>query len=135
MIERTREQYPDVSVFATTLRQVVNANEHLWGAIMRTEDGWQVVEPRPIRVLDRIGGGDGFRCGPGDGWDTSPRSECAVPGYSSVGRAVRLQLPSLPTMLSLPTRSRSGVFGAVTQESRDKFSLSGAEAFMPSRLL
>ena len=60
MIERTREQYPDVSVFATTLRQVVNANEHLWGAIIRTEDGWQVVEPRPIRVLDRIGGGDGF---------------------------------------------------------------------------
>ena len=48
------------STFATTLRQVVNANEHLWGAIMRTEDGWQVVEPRPIRVLDRIGGGDGF---------------------------------------------------------------------------
>ena len=60
MIERTREQYPDVSVFATTLRQVVNANEHLWGAIMRTEDGWQIVEPRPIHVLDRIGGGDGF---------------------------------------------------------------------------
>ena len=60
MIERTSREYPNVSVFATTLRQVVNANEHLWGAIMRTEDGWQVVEPRPIHVLDRIGGGDGF---------------------------------------------------------------------------
>ena len=60
MIERTSREYPNLSVFATTLRQVVNANEHLWGAIMRTEDGWQVVEPRPIHVLDRIGGGDGF---------------------------------------------------------------------------
>lgn len=56
MIERTSREYPNLSVFATTLRQVVNANEHLWGAIMRTEDGWQVVEPRPIHVLDRIGG-------------------------------------------------------------------------------
>lgn len=60
MIERTAAEYPNVAVFATTLRQVINANEHLWGAIMRTENGWQVVEPRPIHVLDRIGGGDGF---------------------------------------------------------------------------
>lgn len=60
MIGRVKEAYPNVSVFATTLRQVVSANTHMWGAIMLSEGGWQVLEPREIPVYDRIGGGDGF---------------------------------------------------------------------------
>ncbi len=60
MIVNLKKSYPNASVFANTLRQVVNANEHLWGAIMLEGDNWHVVEPRPIWVLDRIGGGDGF---------------------------------------------------------------------------
>ena len=60
MIERVKAAYPNASVFATTLRQVVSANSHLWGAIMLEGDRWHVVEPREIPVLDRIGGGDGF---------------------------------------------------------------------------
>ena len=60
MIMRVREAYPNVSVYATTLRQVESANQHLWGAILLENDNWHVVEPRPIPVLDRIGGGDGF---------------------------------------------------------------------------
>ena len=60
MIEVVREQYPNASVYATTLRQVINANTHLWGAIMLENGTWHVVEPREIHVLDRIGGGDGF---------------------------------------------------------------------------
>jgi 2-dehydro-3-deoxygluconokinase len=60
MIGKIRKAYPDTSVFATTLRQVINANKHLWGAIMHEGDNWHVVEPREINVLDRIGGGDGF---------------------------------------------------------------------------
>jgi 2-dehydro-3-deoxygluconokinase len=39
---------------------VINVNEHLWGAIMLEGDNWQVIEPRKINVLDRIGGGDAF---------------------------------------------------------------------------
>ena len=39
---------------------MINANEHLWGAIMLEGDTWNVIEPRKIAVLDRIGGGDGF---------------------------------------------------------------------------
>jgi 2-dehydro-3-deoxygluconokinase len=62
MIDRASKRYTNVQVFATTLRQVVSANEHLWGAILRA-DTWHVVEPRPIAVLDRIGGGDGFTGG------------------------------------------------------------------------
>lgn len=60
MINRVRKEYPNASVFATTLRQVVNANTHLWGAIMLEGENWHVIEPRQIGVLDRIGGGDGF---------------------------------------------------------------------------
>lgn len=60
MIERTRKAYPNVSVFATTLREVVDANHHLWGAIMWAGNEWYVIEPRSITVLDRIGGGDAF---------------------------------------------------------------------------
>ena len=60
LINRVKETFPNASVFATTLREVVNVNEHQWGAIMLANNEWQVIEPRPIRVLDRIGGGDGF---------------------------------------------------------------------------
>ena len=60
MIIRARQAFPGVSVFATTLRQVVSANQHLWGAIMLEGDIWHIVEPREIAILDRIGGGDGF---------------------------------------------------------------------------
>jgi 2-dehydro-3-deoxygluconokinase len=60
MIERVRVAYPNASVFATTLREVISAQQHLWGAVMLAGDEWHVVEPREIGVLDRIGGGDGF---------------------------------------------------------------------------
>ena len=60
MVERVKAAYPNATAFATTLRQVINANSHLWGAISNVDGVWQVIEPREIRVLDRIGGGDGF---------------------------------------------------------------------------
>jgi 2-dehydro-3-deoxygluconokinase len=60
MIDRAKKAFPKASVFATTLREVVSANSHLWGAIMAETDNWHIVEPREITVLDRIGGGDGF---------------------------------------------------------------------------
>ncbi len=60
MINRVKEAFPNATAFATTLRQVESANSHMWGAITLVDDQWQVVEPRQITVLDRIGGGDGF---------------------------------------------------------------------------
>lgn len=60
MIINVKQKYPATSVFATTLREVVSANCHLWGAIIFEGDNWHVVEPREIEVIDRIGGGDGF---------------------------------------------------------------------------
>lgn len=63
MIATARQAYPNATVFATTLRQVISAGEHLWGAILWDGGAWQVIEPRPIQVYDRIGGGDGFVSG------------------------------------------------------------------------
>lgn len=63
MISAARQVYPNTAVFATTLRQVMNANEHLWGAILWDGQAWQIAQPRAIPVYDRIGGGDGFVSG------------------------------------------------------------------------
>ena len=63
MIAAARLSYPNASVFATTLREVVNANEHLWGAILHAENEWFIANPRSIPILDRIGGGDAFVSG------------------------------------------------------------------------
>lgn len=60
MIEAAARRFPNVQVFATTLREVRSANRHNWGAIMFCDGKWYVEMPREIDVLDRIGGGDGF---------------------------------------------------------------------------
>ena len=60
MIEEVRKAYPNVSVFATTLREVFNANCHNWGGIMLADGEWHIEMPREIQVMDRFGGGDGF---------------------------------------------------------------------------
>ena len=60
MINHVKKAFPNATTFATTLREVESANDHLWGAILLDQDEWTVIEPRPIPVLDRIGGGDGF---------------------------------------------------------------------------
>lgn len=60
MIDRVHDAYPGAQLFATTLREVVSANRHLWGAIVSSAEGQYSVAPREIAVFDRIGGGDGF---------------------------------------------------------------------------
>ena len=80
MILRVQEQYPNATTFATTLRQVINANEHLWGAILLRDGQWHVAEPRPIQVMDRIGGGDGFVGGLLYGILTNWKAACTLAG-------------------------------------------------------
>ena len=84
MIDQVRAKYPNAKACATTLRQVVSANEHLWGAILWAEGRWFTEEPRPIPVMDRIGGGDGFSggllYGILNGWDAE---KCLQFGWAS----------------------------------------------------
>jgi 2-dehydro-3-deoxygluconokinase len=45
MIERARKLYPDTSVFATTLREALSVNRHLWGALMLSDGQWFEAAP------------------------------------------------------------------------------------------
>jgi 2-dehydro-3-deoxygluconokinase len=61
MIDRARKAFPNAQIFATTLREELSANRHLWGAILSPAPGqFDVIEPSEIGVFDRIGGGDGY---------------------------------------------------------------------------
>lgn len=60
MIVAAKEQFPQVSMFATTLREVVSASQNNWGAIMFTDGQWFIEMPRLLEVADRVGGGDSF---------------------------------------------------------------------------
>ena len=92
MIENARKAYPHVKVFATTLRQVHNAKEHLWGGILWMDGQWHMAPPRSIQVLDRIGGGDGFvgglLYGLLKGWDGEA---CLRFGWATGALAVTMQ--------------------------------------------
>ena len=84
MINRVKARYSGASVFATTLREVVSVNHHRWGAIVSGGESFEVIEPRDIAVLDRIGGGDGFvgglLYGILNGWEAE---KCAQFGWAS----------------------------------------------------
>jgi 2-dehydro-3-deoxygluconokinase len=63
MIDRVVEQFPNVKLVGTTLREVHSTNRHDWAAVLWL-DGERFVSPTcPLDVLDRIGGGDGFGSG------------------------------------------------------------------------
>ena len=63
MIERVVEQFPNIKLVATTLREVHSTNHHDWAAVLWL-DGARLVSPTcQLDVLDRIGGGDGFASG------------------------------------------------------------------------
>jgi 2-dehydro-3-deoxygluconokinase len=63
MIDRVVEQFPNVKLVATTLREVHSTNRHDWAAVLWL-GGERFVSPTcQLDVLDRIGGGDGFASG------------------------------------------------------------------------
>lgn len=63
MIDRTIQQFPNVKLVATTLREVHSSNRHDWAAVMWLEGKKYVSPTCQLDVLDRIGGGDGFASG------------------------------------------------------------------------
>ncbi len=62
MTGAVKRAFPNAELVATTLREVIDAGTHNWGAILYDfgADRLHTVAPRQISVLDRIGGGDGF---------------------------------------------------------------------------
>ncbi len=63
MIEKVKEQFPNIKMVATTLREVESSCRHQWGAVLWYA-GEHLASPKcQLDVLDRIGGGDGFATG------------------------------------------------------------------------
>ncbi len=79
MIDRVVEQFPNVKMVGTTLREVHSTNRHDWAAVLWL-DGQRFVSPTcPLDVMDRIGGGDGFASWPTYGLICRLPEEAASP--------------------------------------------------------
>ncbi|MFC1593326.1 PfkB family carbohydrate kinase [Candidatus Neomarinimicrobiota bacterium] len=63
MINNVTKEFPNVKMVATTLREVQNANRHQWGSVLWYDNEKFISPTCELKVLDRIGGGDGFASG------------------------------------------------------------------------
>jgi 2-dehydro-3-deoxygluconokinase len=63
MIDQVVEQYPQVKIVATTLREVHSTNRHQWSAVAWIDGQTYVAPTCDLDVYDRVGGGDGFASG------------------------------------------------------------------------
>ena len=63
MIARVVDRFPQISVVATTLREVHSASRHTWSAVCWMEGAVAVAPTTELDVYDRVGGGDGFASG------------------------------------------------------------------------
>jgi len=63
MIDDVVKKYPNIKVVATTLREVHSTNHHTWSAVAWVNGKAVTAPTTELKVLDRVGGGDGFASG------------------------------------------------------------------------
>ena len=63
MIADVTKKYPNISVVATTLREVHTTNRHSWSAVAWVSGEKCSAPVAELDVYDRVGGGDGFAAG------------------------------------------------------------------------
>jgi 2-dehydro-3-deoxygluconokinase len=63
MIDDVTKKYPNISVVATTLREVHSTNRHSWSAVAWVSGEKCAAPVAELDVYDRVGGGDGFAAG------------------------------------------------------------------------
>ncbi|HEX7572889.1 MAG TPA: PfkB family carbohydrate kinase, partial [Bacteroidota bacterium] len=63
MMEALTARHTNVSVVATTLREVHSSNRHSWSAVAWMNGQEWKAPVCELEVLDRVGGGDGFASG------------------------------------------------------------------------
>ncbi len=101
MIDQVTEEFPNVKMVATTLRDVLSSNRHQWGSVL-WYDGKRVISPIcELNVIDRIGGGDGFATGLIYGMITGRKVEEAIRLGWAHG-ALLTTFPGDVTMAKLP---------------------------------
>jgi 2-dehydro-3-deoxygluconokinase len=63
MMEQVVKRFPKTKIVATTLREVHNTNAHSWSAVAWVNGKAVYAPTAELKVLDRVGGGDGFASG------------------------------------------------------------------------
>jgi 2-dehydro-3-deoxygluconokinase len=63
MMKSVNKKHPQVSVVATTLREVHSTNRHRWGAVAWVNGKTYSSPTCDLDVVDRVGGGDGYAAG------------------------------------------------------------------------
>lgn len=63
LIDRVAQQFPNIRVVATTLREVQSASRHRWSAVAWAGGETLVAPTTDLDIHDRVGGGDGFGAG------------------------------------------------------------------------
>ena len=101
MIETARQEFPNLKVIATTLRNAKTATVNDWGAICYTDGEFcQAPMRENLEIFDRIGGGDSFASGLIYGFLTNKGAQYAVDCGAAHG-ALAMTTPGDTTMATL----------------------------------
>jgi len=102
MIERVVQEYPNLSVIATTLRHAQTATRNDWGALAYCEGRFYEAPLREnLEVYDRVGGGDSFASGLIYGFLSGKDPQWSVECGAAHG-ALAMTTPGDTTMATLP---------------------------------
>jgi 2-dehydro-3-deoxygluconokinase len=114
MIEQATEQFPNLQVVATTLREVHSATRNDWGAVAwSAESGFVHATPRRgLEILDRVGGGDSFVAGLAYGLLTGMELQDAVEWGAAHGALAMTTPGDTSTATLSEVRSLVGGAGA-----------------------
>jgi 2-dehydro-3-deoxygluconokinase len=100
LVQRVAGDFPDVKVFAATLRDPLSASLNRWGAVLWAGGRRHETAPREIAVLDRVGGGDGFVSGLAYAFLNDLGPQAAV-DYGTAHGALAMTTPGDNAMTSL----------------------------------
>jgi 2-dehydro-3-deoxygluconokinase len=101
MIERVVNDFPKLSVVATTLRHAKTANLNDWGAMCYYDGGFcQARDRENLEIYDRVGGGDSFASGLIYGFLSGKEPQWAVDCGAAHG-ALAMTTPGDTTMATL----------------------------------
>lgn len=100
LVRKRASDFPNVKVFAATLRDPVSASMNRWGAVLLAGGRRFETAVREIAVLDRVGGGDGFVAGLAWAFLTGLGPQAAV-DYGTAHGALAMTTPGDNAMTSL----------------------------------
>lgn len=100
LVQRCAGDFPNVKVFAATLRDPLSASVNRWGAVLWAGGRRYEAAPREIAVLDRVGGGDGFVSGLAYAFLNDLGAQAAV-DYGTAHGALAMTTPGDNAMTSM----------------------------------